>query len=545
MIDRDVPGDQGAVGLNLARAKNRRRPWFYSSLAAALVVLLVVVGVVAYRQADSDGDGLADHLEASGWGTLDGSSYTTHPRAADTDGDGLTDGEEAGSIAAESGGGTIYTGISDPTKVDSDDDGLDDKVETDGWQSTRGEFYRTAPMEPDTDDDGLTDGNESGQAVSGADAMFEVLSDPLLVDSDQDGLTDAAEADLSLSAFDPDSDRDTLEDAHEVDLLGTAADVADTDGDGLDDGYEVANQASQGLDPLWPDERVDPSTYALEFAQGAVLGEIAPGDSLPWLAGNLASGGASFIPGVGWVVGGAADVRDAVGAAIHADWVGAGFSVVGLVPAAGDAAAVPAKVAKFLGRHPDLAPDVAAAIVALKWVPDDVKVAAIRSTSVQGWDDLRDAGVSQQSLLLLQEGKVSVTTLAEGMKRDGHVYGVNARFFDTGNDGEAFLEGLYPRSDTQVTFSTAECAAVCNALARRMDVLAGEVAHESKVGRVVLTPSTRMQIESDAYLIETGAIAGAHWHFFPSSVSRTLGASKHVLDLLEERGIPYTIHAPA
>ncbi len=533
---------------------SRRLRWFLGPLAGVLVVVLIVVGLsyVASSQADSDGDGLADHVEASGWRTVGGNTFTTDPHAADTDGDGLTDGDEAGRVVSDPGASTLYAGNSNPTKGDSDDDDLDDNAETSGWLSTRGAVYRTDPMDPDTDDDGLTDGEEAGQAVSDPDTgvEFVVFSSPLMSDTDGDGLSDAAEADLSLDAFDRDSDGDEVEDGREVEYLGTAPDVADTDCDGLDDGYEVKNQESQGLDPLSADVKVEPATYAREFAQGAFVGEIVPGDSLAWLVGNLASGSSSFIPGVGWVIGGAADLRDAIGSGIHADWVGAGFSVVGMAPAIGDAAAIPAKTAKFVLRHPELAPAVGAAIVALKWVPDDIKVATVAQVT-PNWAYLMAAGSSEKSLLRLQEGRVGLDSLAEAMKRPGHV-NVNsgrAGFFDTGKDGETFLAGLYPATDgskyTQIARSTKDCIEACNDFLRRFDVLADNVAHESKVGRVNLSPSIERQIRSDAYLVDQGDIDGAHWHFFASAVSKTLGPSKPVLDLLDELEIPYTIHIPA
>lgn len=431
-------------------------------------------------------------------------------------------------------------------RADTDADGLLDRVETAGWITTDGQRFVTDPHASDTDGDGLTDLVEAGQANEAASTVeYALFSNPLVPDSDEDGLTDAAEADLSLAPLTPDTDGDGLDDGVEVDELGTAADIADTDGDGFDDGYEVDNRESQGLDPLWADVKVDPWTYALDFAQGAVIGEIAPGDSLAWLIGSLVAGGSSFIPGVGWIIGSVADVRDMIGSAIHADWVGAGFSAIALLPIAGDATAVPAKVAKFIARHPELAATAGAVVVALKWLPDEIKVSTIRATSPEAWDDLLDAGATRKSLLRLQGGKVSISTLADGMRHEGHVVGAKARFFDRGGDGEKFLEDLYPDSKAQVSYPTTDCEKVCNAILRRVDVLVDGVAHESKVGRVDLTPGINAQIESDAHLVRTGAIEGAHWHFFASSVTNTVGASAPVLDLLRERGISFTIHVPA
>src|SRR5690606_8885022 len=205
--------------------------------------------------------------------------------------------------------------------------------------------------------------------------------------------------------------------------------------------------------------------YAWEFAQGATLGEFAPGDSLAWLAGNLASGGASLIPGVGWIAGGAADLRDAVAATIRQDWVGAGFGIAGMLPAAGDAVAVPGKVAKFVVRHPEAAAAVGAAVVALKWVPDNIRHSAVRATAPAAYDDLRKSGYTPKSIMRLQEGKVGLATLSDAMKRSGNIKGVRAPFFATGLDGENFLARQHKAAATQKVFSTVSCESVCNAFA--------------------------------------------------------------------------------
>lgn len=533
-------------------ARLRALRWPLTVFAGVLVVILIAAAALYFvsRSVDSDGDGLSDYVEATGWRTTAGDIYITDPRVADTDGDGLEDGYEAGDPAEGSGSDPLYPGVTDPTKGDSDDDGLGDEVEVAAWRSDRGAVYRTDPWNPDTDGDGLGDGDEAGALSSDAngDIEFEVFSDPTVGDTDRDGLSDAVEADLSLDAFAPDTDGDRLGDAEEVLEFGTAPDLSDTDGDGFDDGYELENHASQGLDPLWPDVKVDTAVYARDFAEGAVLGEFAPGDSLAWFAGNLASGSASFIPGIGWVIGGAADLRDALASTIHADWVGAGLSVAGLVPIAGDVAAVPAKTAKFVARHPEFAATVGAAIVGLKWVPDSVKVSALRSASPEDWDFLVHSGVSSSALAQLQKGNVSASTLANAVRRDGHFGGETTAFFQTPAMGEDFLAELYgadnPTVVTQLALPTRGCIAVCNATIRRVDVFADGVAHESKVGRVYLTESIQKQILSDAYLVETNAIDSAHWHFFASSVTNTLGPSVPVMDLLDSHGIAYTIHLP-
>ncbi|SEJ14502.1 hypothetical protein SAMN05421637_0937 [Demequina mangrovi] len=508
----------------------------------------VFEGVSDPTRADSDGDGLGDGSEVLGWADAAGAMFVTDPLRADTDGDGLADGLEAGAVVSGSGVEAVFEGVSDPTRADSDGDGLRDGTELLGWVTVAGVTYVTDPKVADTDGDGLSDGAEAGEArndpVGGVD--YALFSDPLVRDTDGDGLDDADEADLSLDPFEKDTDGDGLDDELEAVTLGTAPDLADTDGDGHDDGYEVENRESQGLDPLWFDERVDAATYAWEFAQGAVVGDVKQGDTVAWLLGNLASGASGAIPVVGAVTGSVADVRDAVGAAIQADWVGVSFSLVGLAPGAGDAAAIPAKVARFAARHPELVARVGAAVVSLRWLPVGIQRRVIRAMAPEEWDRLEAAGFSDEAILKLQRGKVGIDELAATMKRAGHVVGKTTRAFESVVAAQEFLEDHLQSTaaavDTQVTLSTAACVNGCNDVARRFDVVADGVAHESKVGRVSLTPAVKRQIESDAHLIATGDVVQAHWHFFASETSHTIGASDEVLDLLDAHGIVYTIH---
>ena len=128
---------------------------------------------------DSDNDGLSDGWEQLYFGNLtqtgtddpdhDGLSNAeellagTDPTKADTDGDGLMDGTE------------VKTFGTDPTKVDTDGDRLSDSDEINK--------YGTDPTKADTDGDGLSD-------------QVEILlshTDPRKIDSDGDGFNDALE----------------------------------------------------------------------------------------------------------------------------------------------------------------------------------------------------------------------------------------------------------------------------------------------------------------------------------------------------------------
>ena len=116
---------------------------------------------------DSDGDGIADRLESAGWRTQNGRVFVTDPENPDTD------GEEAGPRSSNPNLQGAFQGVSDPTKVDSDSDLLDDASELDGGFD---------PWATDTDGDGLDDFEE-----------IEFGSDPLDANVDGDHLNDAEE----------------------------------------------------------------------------------------------------------------------------------------------------------------------------------------------------------------------------------------------------------------------------------------------------------------------------------------------------------------
>jgi hypothetical protein len=145
--------------------------------------------------ADTDGDGLADNVEISVYGTI--------PNQADTDGDGIADGEEV--VAGADG----Y--VTDPLKADTDGDGL-----SDGEEVTAGtDGYLTNPTKADTDDDGVPDGEE---VAYGADGF---KTNPTLADTDGDGLNDGEETTPGADGWITDPNK------------------TDTDGDGATDGSEL------------------------------------------------------------------------------------------------------------------------------------------------------------------------------------------------------------------------------------------------------------------------------------------------------------------
>lgn len=217
------------------------------------------------RHADSDGDGLTDGEEAAQFdparqgstpdhdgdrvpaaldpdadedGLSDGAEVHTHgtsPGSADTDGDTLSDSDE---IYLHVG----YDRAPDPLRLDTDGDGLDDRAEL---------FeHGTSPSNADTDGDGA---NDTSEILRG--------SSPFLVDTDRDGMGDGWELMYGLdptrddAAEDADRDSGPLPGLSNIEefLRGTRPDVADTDGDAIDDGWEVR----VGLNPLADDQDAD------------------------------------------------------------------------------------------------------------------------------------------------------------------------------------------------------------------------------------------------------------------------------------------------
>jgi hypothetical protein len=134
---------------------------------------------VSTTASDGDNDGLADCKEKA---------LGTDPTKPDTDGDGLSDGTE------------VNTTHTDPNKADSDGDGVDDGTEVN--------VTHTDPNNGDSDGDGLNDGKEKALGT-----------DPNKADTDGDGLKDGLEVTSETDPLDADSDNDGLLDGHDVEFV--------------------------------------------------------------------------------------------------------------------------------------------------------------------------------------------------------------------------------------------------------------------------------------------------------------------------------------
>jgi hypothetical protein len=242
---------------------------------------------------DTDGDGLTDENEETGWiitftnvtGIRSTIHTTSNAALQDTDADGLNDSEE-------------FNLLSNPCDVDTDGDGLGDFVENglgtnitnydtdgDGLDDGTEITFGSDPKQADTDGDGLSDTEEFALASdpNNSDTDGDGLNDSreeqfnsslLHPDSDEDGLSDYWEYNLSTDPWNPDSDNDNLTDGYET-VIGTNPLNNDTDGDGINDGDEE----ELWTDPLNTDSDEDGLTDFEELEYGtSPLDEDTDGD---------------------------------------------------------------------------------------------------------------------------------------------------------------------------------------------------------------------------------------------------------------------------
>jgi hypothetical protein len=203
---------------------------------------------------DSDGDNLADALE---------SAIGLNPYTADTDDDGLLDGEEylfwSLPFNPDTDGDNVSDGFevqrgTSPYIVDSDTDLLEDSEE-----------LVTDPLRPDSDKNLILDGQEMFAHDidrDGLETLLELddsdgfITDPLNPDTDSDFIIDGKEDSNHNGMRDGNDPTDSTSD---WDSGGeTDPNRADTDGGGMDDGFEI----EFGSDPLDPNDDIidDPIT---------------------------------------------------------------------------------------------------------------------------------------------------------------------------------------------------------------------------------------------------------------------------------------------
>ncbi len=197
------------------------------ALASLLFVFSLTVAVATPAGAyfyDSDGDGLPDFYEVK-----HGMHGDVTDEGSDWDGDGLLDTEED-----VNGNGIVDVGETDPANWDTDGDGISDGL--DGlYDSDEDQDTLINALDLDSDGDFIPDGVEDANHNG---VWDEHLGETnwLAADTDGDGLIDGWEAMWGTDPLDPNSDGDGWNDYEEVILYGTNPNDPDTDGDGRIDG---------------------------------------------------------------------------------------------------------------------------------------------------------------------------------------------------------------------------------------------------------------------------------------------------------------------
>ena len=442
--------------------------------------------------------------------------------------------------------------------ADTDGDGLSDVAETTGLRTGTGAVYRTNPHLADTDGDGLSDGDEMGPLCSaggfGANRYHRAKSNPTAVDSDRDGLDDWYEVANTSYPFKADYDRDGLNDYAELMVHETEPLSNDTDADGYTDNWEIDNVGA-GFDPgIW-DYRMEWWEYAGDFSRGALCGDadflaFCKSSSWAFVTGALSAG---FV-----AVG---DVRDALAGLAKGDFVSAGLSVVALVPYAGDAVSVVAKLAKHLKHALNATHKIARAAVPdpsvlrqggaalrslarLDSIPASVRVQALDAAFDGAASTLKGRGVSETNILAFARRGMSpkhVLDMLDGASDVRRGAGTFTREVDAENilrkstpDAEPGRPGLSvtgtgPQTDRFLDISD----------------FAGRKGFEVKIGKVPALGRAGRQVDRDAqYLaLPDRDLKEIEWHFYANSRG-VVGPDEALLDQLLTRGIPYVIHLP-
>jgi|GEM_PF-1556285 len=267
-------------------------------------VLITVSG--GSGDADDDGDGLTNDEEINITGT--------DPNDPDTDGDGINDGDEV------SGGGSANSydeGVdTNPLDADTDDDGVSDGDEANGTGPNDG-YGVTDPLNPDTDGDGLNDGTEVGATEpipggvsDGTGVAFGGTDDSSsnwVPDADPTSTTDPTNPDTDGDGL-IDGDEDANNDGATVNTIGgtgtdgsgeTDPNNPDTDGDGLNDGDETTVYTTDPLDSDTDDGSVDDGTEVLtdgtdpNIGSDDIIVDPTPGEGYSYLTGGACEGGSN------------------------------------------------------------------------------------------------------------------------------------------------------------------------------------------------------------------------------------------------------------
>lgn len=456
--------------------------------------------------------------------------------------------------------------------VDTDNDGIPDKVEQQGALDLDGTRFISDPKKMDSDDDGLTDSEEIGEPLDYAAAQqraaarginpatlnpqacyYDVYSNPMQRDTDGDQLEDALELDQESDPRKPDTDGDGLSDAGER-LWGTDPRKKDTDGDRFSDTYELENE-SLGFNPLAFNRPLLKEFYLQSIEVGAaafkggVCGDICELNTVPELVGAMV---ASVLP----LAGSLADVRDVFANTIKGNYVDALFSATGVVPFEGDALRLGNMATSFLRKNPEQLQPVLQIISKADFIPDSMRATVLRRTftgvaEATFYGLTSRHGISEETLLRLSRNtrNMKAAHLLKVLDECGgcirrDVAGVsNNGWMRVPVDAEKHLRAgrgtpltmpPVPRIRTDI---------------RRYDDINNRVAREAKSGYVEADKRVMRQIEKDCTMLAHSQrpIEGIEWHFYASDVSSSIGAAPEVLQALKgckNGSIPFYFHMP-
>jgi|GEM_PF-4453698 len=198
---------------------------------------------------DSDDDGLTDAQETGGMLIGTGENVTTNPEEPDTDGDLLLDGDEVGEYVSMDYEFTIgdrrvsldeafYATPSHPLDVDSDDDGVGDYPEREGWNVSV--VYRNGSVYRWNTSERLEPGETTGNVT--------FTSDPWDSDTDDDGLPDDVERDVTHT--DPNATVTYgITQEHQRSIIDPIGERAQrlSDSASIDSGYPVSEMSRLGF----------------------------------------------------------------------------------------------------------------------------------------------------------------------------------------------------------------------------------------------------------------------------------------------------------
>ncbi len=216
-------------------------------------------GNADYTDLDSDNDGIPDVTEAGG---TDANGDGVIDDYSDADGDGLSD-----NVDPTQGGtplpvpDTDGDGNADYTDLDSDNDGIPDVTEAGGTDANGDGVIDDYS---DADGDGLSDNvdpTQGGTPLPVPDTDGDGNPNYLDIDADDDGIPDNIESQPTVGYIPPsglDSDGDGLDDAYDPSNGGTPAPITNTDGEDQPD-YLDLDSDNDGDSDQDESDRGDPT----------------------------------------------------------------------------------------------------------------------------------------------------------------------------------------------------------------------------------------------------------------------------------------------